>query len=62
MKTYLIEENLGFPQDVLEFRQLQEVPLKGFGVLVHLTEFVFKLLERCLMGLKHFQLYGLFSN
>lgn len=48
MKTHLIKEYLSFSQNVLEFRQLEEVPLQGFSVLVHLTELIFELFEGCL--------------
>lgn len=45
IKTHLIKEHLSFPQDVLEFRKLEEVPLEGFGVLIHLTELILELFE-----------------
>lgn len=44
-RTHLVEEHLGLPQDMLELSQLKEVPLEGFGVLVHLTELVLELFE-----------------
>lgn len=43
--SYLVEENLGFPKDVLELGELEVVPLESLCILVHFAEFVFQLLK-----------------
>lgn len=47
-KTYLIEEDLSFTQNMLQFGQFQEVSFKRLCVLVHLTQFIFQFLKGCL--------------
>lgn len=46
MGAYLVEEHLGFPEDVLQLGQLEVVPLESLGVLVYLAKLIFQLLKR----------------
>jgi hypothetical protein len=48
--TYLIKENLSLSQNVLQLRQFQEIPFQRLGILVHLSQLVLQLFERCLYG------------
>lgn len=52
MIRYLVKENLGLPQDVLQLGQLQEVLLQRLCVLVDLAQLVLQFLKRCLKGIE----------
>lgn len=50
--SYLIKKDLRLSQNVLQFRQFQEITFQCFGILIDFTQFIFQFLKRCLFWIR----------